>query len=546
MRKLLAYGVLIVLTLLSGGPACGDPFEGYTLFSPKQGSTAFLINMDGQVVHYWATPHLAGSSGYLLEDGTLLRPYYVNNPVFPGTHGGHVQRLAWDGSVLWEFDYSSETRMQHHDIEPLPNGNILMVAYEYKSMEQCIAAGRDPSLLNQGYLVPDTIVEVEPSGPDGGTIVWEWHIWDHLVQDFDPTRENYGVVAEHPELVDINYAFSGNADWTHCNSVAYNEVLDQIVISAYGMCEIYVVDHSTTTEEAAGHSGGNSGKGGDILYRWGNPQVYRAGTSDEQKFWFQHDAEWIEEGCPGAGNILVFNNGLGRPGGNYSSVEEIVPPVDSGGAYSLTPGEAYGPAEPLWIYADPENFMSGFMAGSQRLPNGDTLICEAGSGHFFEVTLSGETVWEYTNLYPMNYWNTVFKIERYAPGYPGLVNLTGTVGAKLTCRPVMGTVPFSTSITVMLANRCSGLSRRCSGRIDVDTAGGASYTGWRSGWANVAAGGSHLTSWAQIIPALGSFIGDSTFTLVVEDVTPPPYNLPPYPPAGDTAGSACTVTGVAP
>lgn len=64
--------------------------------------------------------------------------------------------------------------------------------------------------------------------------------------------------------------------------------------------------------------------------------------------------------------------------------------------------------------------------------------------------------------------------------------------------------------------------------------------------ANRCAGGTSLTSWAQLIPAMGPLVGENTFTLVVEDVTPPPWNLPPYPPAGDTAVSACTVTGIAP
>jgi hypothetical protein len=226
-------------------------------------------------------------------------------------------------------------------------------------------------------------------------------------------------------------------------------------------------------------------------------------------------------------------------------VEEIVPPVDAAGNYVLTPGTAYEPADPLWIYADPESFMSGFMSGSQRLPNGNTLICEAGSGEFFEVTMAGKTVWEYTNLYPMNHWNTVFKVERYAPDYPGLVHLTGTVDAKLACRPSTGTVPFTTSMTIMLANRYTGMPRRCAGRVDVDIADGTSHVGWRSGWTVLGAGESLVTSWNQQIPALGSLVGDNTFTLVATDVTPSPWNQPPYPPAGDTAVSPCTVTGLA-
>ena len=134
-------------------------------------------------------------------------------------------------------------------------------------------------------------------------VVGEWSVWDHLVQDYDPAKANFGVVAEHPEL-------------------------EQILISARNFSEIWIIDHSTTTEEAAGHSGGNGGKGGDLLYRWGNPQAYRAGTFADQQLFWQHNPHWIPEGLPGAGNILIFNNGYEYEGRypDYSSVVEITPP----------------------------------------------------------------------------------------------------------------------------------------------------------------------------------------------------------------------------
>ncbi len=123
---------------------------------------------------------------------------------------------------------------------------------------------------------------------------------------------------------------------------------------------------------------------------------------------------------------------------------------------------------------------------------------------------------------------------------------TSTIAAGLTCLPSSGTLPFGTTMTVTLDNLYTGQSRRISGRLDAALAGGQSYTSWRAGFTNVAAGGSFVTSWNQNLPALGTLVGSNVFSLVAEDVTPAPYNQPPYPPAGDTAGDACTVTGAAP
>ena len=417
--------------------------DGYTLFSPRETTMTYLIDNHGRQVHSWSSEYRPGVSVYLSENGHLVRPgILASHPLFiTGGGGGIIQEMDWDGNILWEYEYYGDYYLQHHDIEQLPNGNVLMIAWERKTYIECIAAGRDPSLLTYYQLWPDHVIEVEPADSLGGTIVWEWHLWDHLIQDYDSTKANYGVVGDHPELVDLNYSGrvlmqQGIPDWTHTNSIDYNAAFDQIVLSIHGFSEIWVIDHSTTTEEAAGHTGGNSGKGGDLLYRWGNPEAYRAGTSEDRKFYFQHDAQWVEAGYPGEGNILVFNNGLQRPGLDYSSVDEIVPPVDSVGNYSWTPGTAYEPEEQVWIYVaeNPTEFYSSTISGAQRLSNGNTLICDGESGIFFEVTSDTEIVWYYVNpvipsgpmiqgnAVPVNPFggrmNNVFKIRRYAPGFP--------------------------------------------------------------------------------------------------------------------------------
>lgn len=412
-------------------------FEGYTLFTPLTSNMTYLIDNNGDVVHSWESEHYPGNSVYLLENGNLLRtadPGANGNETFTsGGAGERVEEFDWESNLVWEFEHSSDQYLIHHDIEMMPNGNILMIAWEYKTADEAITAGRNPDLLEDGELWPDKIIEVKPTGSEGGEIVWEWHAWDHLIQDFDPDKENYGDPSEHPELIDINFVGKnkgGRADWMHTNSIDYNEELDQIVISVHGFDEFWVIDHSTTTSEAAGHTGGNSGKGGDFLYRWGNPQTYRAGDADDQQLFGQHDAEWIEKGLPGEGNILVFNNGLNREGQGegYSTVEEIKPPIDENGNYELVRGESFEPQKPDWVYrADPpEELYSPYISGSQRLPNGNTLIISGADGRFLEVTPEGEVVWNYTNPYGKAVESedrnetTVFKAERYSPDYPGL------------------------------------------------------------------------------------------------------------------------------
>ena len=407
-----------------------DAFNGYTLFSPEYSTKTFLINKQGEIVHTWISDSVQGLGLLLLENGDLLRttiPY--SNPVFmAGGITGGVQLFNWNGTMLWQYNYSTAQHCLHHSIDILPNGHILMVGWEYKTAEEAIAAGRNPDNLPAGELWPDHVIEVERTGPSDGTIVWEWHVWDHLIQDFDPTKENYGMVEQHPELVDINYgdiAGKEEADWNHINSIDYNAQFDQILISARHQHEIWVIDHSTTTEEAAGHTGGRSGKGGDLLYRYGNPEIYRAGNNSDRQLFGQHDAQWIQAGCPGEGHILLFNNGQGRPDGQYSSVEELIPPVDENGSYYLEPGSAYGPQNPIWCYIadNPYDFFAGYLSSAQRLANGNTLICDGDHGVFFEVTSKKETVWKYYNMIPTPLTNQVFKILFYTPDYPGLQNL---------------------------------------------------------------------------------------------------------------------------
>ena len=442
---------------------CNDNLSaGYTLFSPMSTTTSYLIDHNGQEVHAWTSPggHRPGMSAYLLDDGSLLRPSNIAQTAVGNFSGGgtagKVERISWEGDLLWSYEYSSTEYISHHDIEPMPNGNLLMIAWESKTDEQGRQAGRNPAIASDAPggsngVWPDKIVEIQPNGTTGGDVVWSWHAWDHLVQDYDPSKINYGVVADHPELLDINFvdaagAQAGKADWMHCNGIDYNPLLDQIALSCKNTNEIYIIDHSTTTEEAAGHSGGAGGKGGDFLYRWGNPEAYDMGTYQDKRLYSQHDVQWIEEDRPGAGSLIVYNNGVGRAG-SYSSVD-VITPVILGGEYQMDAEHRFLPNTPSWSWDNGAEMYAPFVSGAQRLANGNTLVTYGTNGTLYEVTLNGEIAWTYIspvsnqgiieqgeampdgNVFGSKA-NTIFKVRKYTADHPGFIGRDLTPGSYI-------------------------------------------------------------------------------------------------------------------
>ncbi|WP_142783910.1 aryl-sulfate sulfotransferase [Changchengzhania lutea] len=406
MKRYYVLSVLIfVFTGLFGQNTVGvisnstDAYNGYTLFTSHE--STYLINNCGEIINEWTSNYIDGKSVYLLEDGSILRAGFINNlDLTIAGIGGIVEKINWDGDVVWDYTYSSSTYAQHHDIYPLPNGNILILAVTKKTVAEATQAGRDPLLLEDDALYNEQIIEVQPDLINGGgSIVWEWNVWDHLIQDFDTTKDNFGVVANNPQLIDINYLGSSGkkANWLHFNSIQYNHALNQIIISARQLNEIYIIDHSTTTLQASMHTGGNRNKGGDILYRWGNPIVYKKGLEEDQKLFGPHTPHWIPDSYNDGGKILIFNNGFGKEP-EFSTVDIINPEIDLNGNYIYT-GDPYGPIALDWTYQNenPTDFFSRIMSSAQRLPNGSALICDADSGYFFELDTSKNKVWEYIN-----------------------------------------------------------------------------------------------------------------------------------------------------
>lgn len=423
-------------------------FDGYTLLVAKSSPNHHLIDNYGRVVHTWEMEYTKASPPYFLESGKLLRSAKSVDSL--GVVGRELQLIAWDGTIEWSFEYKGDTWRQHHDIHPMPNGNVLVLASEDIPYDDAIAAGRNPDSLLSTMLKVDYVAEIKPYGSNSGAVVWEWHIWDHLIQDYDSTADNYGVVEDHPERIDLNYVEEIYADWTHGNSVAYNEELDQVVISFRHFHELWVIDHSTTTEEAAGSAGGNSGMGGDLIYRWGNPRTYKRGTEDDQILYGPHDIHWIEDTLSGAGNILLYNNGWTRPEGPISTIEEIATPVGPDGQYPRpSASEAHAPDSSVWTYAadPPEDLFSATGSSAQRLPNGNTLLCAARVARLIEVTPDSQVVWEYKNplsgsgplhqgQVDTDFGTLVFRARRYSPDYPGLAGRDLIPGAPVELYPI--------------------------------------------------------------------------------------------------------------
>ena len=391
--------------------------DGYTLFTPSSNNEVFLVNNCGEAVNQWTFNENPGLTCYLLENGHLLR-----------AGRNYLETRDWDNNIIWSYNMQTAGYNQHHDIEPLPNGNVLCLLSRSYTRAEMIAEGKDPNFIDTSFKL-DEIIELQPVGANDATVVWKWEFMDHFIQDYDNTKNNFGTVIDHHELIDINYN-NLTTDIIHLNSINYNPTLDQIVISARHMNEFYVLDHSTTIAEATGHVGGVYGKGGDLLYRWGNPATYRQGTSNNQRLSLQHDVRWVRNGYTDEGKFTVFNNG-GYGNLSQSSIHIIEPEVISG-VYQME-NFTFQPNEFEWSWQG--NILGTTVnesrkSGVHALPNGNMMICETSDGRISEIKKDGTLVWSYKNptgansiTYTQNETNTssntIFRGDKYPSNYIG-------------------------------------------------------------------------------------------------------------------------------
>jgi hypothetical protein len=344
-------------------------FDGYTLISPMTSRTSYLIDMEGYIVHKWDTDYIPGLYGELLPNGNLLRAGRPKGaPIAFGGTGGIIQEIDWNGKVVWEYKELTPTAVQHHCFHRMPNGNTLVLGWEYKSYEEAVAKGRDPKTLpKEGYtydkivhkgIWPDYVKEVNRDGK----VVWEWHVWDHLGKGPDKLDINFILPNEHA----IHYM--ANTDWTHFNTVGYIPEKDQVILNSRNFGEFYLIDKKT----------------GKIVYRWGNPCAYGAGKcptfleDGDQQVFGPHHSVYLPNG-----NFMVFDNGWYRPERNRSRAIEMDPKT--------------GKIVWQWQANIANSFYSEYQGATQRLTNGNTLITSSGQGHLIEVTggAKPEVVWEY-------------------------------------------------------------------------------------------------------------------------------------------------------
>lgn len=414
-------------------------FDGYIFYSTHDtnrgrtvGNTTWLLNSLFQPVHRWDSEHHAheGVGPYLLENGLVVRPFskgnwlYMEN--FYVASFTSLEIIDWEGNQLWEFDYCTPKRhCMHHDIEPMPNGNILLIVNDFKTHEEAESIGFKPT--NDRAIAFQRIIEIEPNLKDGSTrIVWEWDILDHIVQDLYPDRPNYGKPSEHIGKIDVNYVGKSTkfipGSVFHFNAISYNEERDQILVSNFGTNEIFILDHSTTTKEAKTDKGGASGKGGDLIYRWGNPNAYGMAGIESRQLFKQHDAAWIPKGIPGKGDISIFNNGVNRKP-MYTAYIELELPKLRNSRYQRASNKPFGPMAPAYEFSEfagdePEVFFAPFMSGARRLPNGNIFGVSGIVSGMFEVTDEGEEV---LRTVPGSR-STFYRAYKFSKDYPAFNN----------------------------------------------------------------------------------------------------------------------------
>ena len=469
-------------------------YNGYTFFGVR--SNTYLIDMEGRVAHTWPV----GINPHVLTNSDVLDAFGGDVNGFTG-----LKEVDWSGNTVWQYTETRTGYAPHHDFMRIYNPRLgtnttLYIAAKTISSNACVAAGCNPANGPYTNAQVDAIVEVDMSG----SVVWEWCFFDHGIQDYSTAQSNYvgssKTISNYPGRINLNLPGRPvTNDWLHCNAIDYNTDLDQIVITA-ARNEFYVIDHGNTF--IAGNPAASialaASTNGDFLYRFGDPACYSQGsppsitpnwtvsTTGNKQSGASSDVQWIPSGCPGAGHFLVYNNG----GDLFETTPQsyvfeingfLNASTNDTGAYVNPPTAGYYTWSPpghdtdkqnksmsrqiTWMYYSMANqgMFSHLDSSVQRLPNGNTLVCDSAEGHIFEVTSNGVAVWEYINpvsvhgiiTYKRDNWptyNHVFRAYRYATNHPALAGRTLTAQSTITgstpsyiSAPTLGSTAISPS-----------------------------------------------------------------------------------------------------
>lgn len=399
-------------------------WNGYTLFQANE-TGALLIDMNGNGVQMWSGLH--GFPNKLLPGGQVFGSTGVRNPAHSVQDQLDLVQVDWDGKIVWKFDQLEYIEdpgekprwmaRQHHDFQRTGNptgyyvpgmipevnkGNTLILAHRNVTNRK----------ISDKTLLDDIIVEVDWEG----NIIWEWNCNEYFDSyGFDEAAKN--IICRDPNFRPPG---GGMGDWMHVNSMSVlgpNRWYD-------AGDERFHPDNIIWDSRESNIAAIIDKKTGKIVWQIG--PNYDATPQLRDLGWLvgMHHCHMIPRGLPGAGNIIVFDNGgwagygipnPGAPKGvknalrDYSRVVEFNP-VTLEIVWQYTPKEAG-----FMMPYDANRFYSPFISSAQRLPNGNTLICEGSGGRIIEVTADHELVWEYISPY----WgkqlklNMVYRAYRY-------------------------------------------------------------------------------------------------------------------------------------
>jgi hypothetical protein len=353
-------------------------YNGYTFFATMYGKDAWLIDMEGNVVHNWKMKQMPGPYGKLLENGNVLwQGRGIDAIEGFGGNATELVEVDWEGNEVWRYD----DPFLNHGFLRMKNGNTLINRYIEipKDIAAKVKGGVAGTELD-GKIYGCSFQEITPEKE----VVWEWKHYEHMDVE-----------------TDILCPLCPRSIWGYTNAM---DIMPDgnLVFTLRYLNTVVIIDRKT----------------GEIIWRWG----------PKHSIGHPHDCTALPNG-----NILLFDNGFHRKPYVCSDDDdlEVSPAGISEEEYSAILEINPKTNEIVWDFRDRLNlFYTNVCGGAQRLPNGNTLVCESTKGRFFEVTPEKEIVWEYINPFMTNhppYWNydwqptaETFRAFRFGPDFPGL------------------------------------------------------------------------------------------------------------------------------